>query len=94
MYFADLASGKVRIHWAANAFLHERAGASKGKMSFPFHGYDINDTSGGVAGEWVTQLLRQGNAKVFKKYSQLKLQMKREALFKLNRQANQENVSF
>jgi hypothetical protein len=27
-----------------------------------------------------TQLLRQGDAKVFKKYSQMKLQMKREAL--------------
>jgi hypothetical protein len=35
------------------------------------------------------QLLRQGNAKVFKKYSQMKLQMKREALAKLNRQANE-----
>ena len=33
----------------------------------------------------VTQLLRQGDAKVFKKYSQMKLQMKREALAKLNR---------
>jgi hypothetical protein len=32
------------------------------------------------ADEWVTQLLRQGDAKVFKKYSQMKLQMKREAL--------------
>jgi hypothetical protein len=28
-----------------------------------------------VADEWVTQLLRQGDAKVFKKYSQMKLQM-------------------
>jgi hypothetical protein len=33
---------------------------------------------------WVTQ--RQSDAKVFKKYSQMKLQMKREALAKLNRQ--------
>src|SRR5882724_11893834 len=38
---------------------------------------------------WVTQLLRQGDAKVFKKYSQMKLQMKREALEKMNRQANE-----
>jgi hypothetical protein len=29
--------------------------------------------------EWVTQPIRQGDAKVFKKYSQMKLQMKREA---------------
>jgi hypothetical protein len=33
-------------------------------------------SAGGVADEWVTQLLRQGEAKVFKKYSQ----MKRKAL--------------
>jgi hypothetical protein len=39
----------------------------------------------GVADEWVTQLLRQGDAKLFKKYSQMKLQMKREALAKLKR---------
>ena len=46
-------------------------------------------SAGGVADEWVTQLLRQGDAKVFKKYSQMKLQMKREALQKLNRAANE-----
>jgi hypothetical protein len=56
--------------------------------------YDLRSTyatrlrAGGVADEWVTQLLRQGDAKVFKKYSQMKLQMKREALQKLNRTAN------
>jgi integrase len=60
-----------------------------------FRIYDLRSTyatrlsAGGVADEWVTQLLRQGDAKVFKKYSQMKLQMKREALFKLNRQANE-----
>ena len=32
-------------------------------------------------------MLRQGDAKVFKKYSQMKLQMKREALAKLNPKA-------
>jgi hypothetical protein len=39
-------------------------------------------------------LLRQGDAKVFKNYSQMKLQMKREALAKINRQANESNLSF
>jgi hypothetical protein len=34
-------------------------------------------------------MLRQGDAQVFKKYSQMKLQMKREALEKLNRHANE-----
>jgi len=46
-------------------------------------------SAGGVADEWVTQMLRNGNAQVFKKYSQMKLQMKREALEKLNRRANE-----
>jgi hypothetical protein len=46
-------------------------------------------SAGGVADEWVTQLLRQGDVKVFKKYSRMKLQMKREALQKLNRTANE-----
>jgi hypothetical protein len=32
---------------------------------------------------------RQGDSQVFKKYSQMKLQMRREALAKLNRQANE-----
>ncbi len=45
-----------------------------------FRIYDLRSTyatrlsAGGVADEWVTQLLRQGDAKVFKKYSQMKLQ--------------------
>ncbi len=45
--------------------------------------------AGGVADEWVTQLLRRGDAKVFKKYSQMKLQMKREDLEKMNHLANE-----
>ena len=59
-----------------------------------FRLYDLRSTyatrlsAGGVADEWVTQMLRQTDAKkVFKKYSQMKLQMKREALTQLNRQA-------
>jgi integrase len=60
-----------------------------------FRIYDLRSTyatrlsAGGVADEWVTQLLRQGDAQVFKKYSQMKLMMKREALQKLNRKANE-----
>ena len=60
-----------------------------------FRLYDLRSTyatrlsAGGVADEWVTQLLRQGDAKVFKKYSQMQLQMKREALQKLNCAANE-----
>ncbi len=60
-----------------------------------FRLYDLRSThatrlsAGGVADEWVTQLLRQTDAKVFKKYSQMKLQMKRDALTKLNRRTNE-----
>jgi integrase len=65
-----------------------------------FRIYDLRSTyatrlsTGGVEDEWVTQLLRQGDAKVFKKYSQMKLQMKRDALQKLNRNANEGRPGF
>lgn len=55
--------------------------------------YATRPIAGGVADEWVTQLLRQGDSQVFKKYSQMKLRMKREAQEKLNRQANEMNVT-
>ena len=60
-----------------------------------FRFYDLRSTyatrlsAGGVADEWVIRLLRQGDSQVFKKYSQMKLQMKREALDKINRRANE-----
>jgi integrase len=60
-----------------------------------FRLYDLRSTyatrlsAGGVADEWVTQMLRQTDAKVFKKYSQAKLQMKREAMTKINRHAGE-----
>ncbi len=45
-----------------------------------FRLYDLRSTyatqlsAGGVADEWVTQLLRHGDFQAFKKYSQMKLQ--------------------
>jgi integrase len=65
-----------------------------------FRIYDLRSTyatrlsAGGVADEWVTQMLRQGDAQVFKKYSQMKLQMKREALEKINRRASEMAQNF
>jgi hypothetical protein len=50
-------------------------------------------TAGGVADHMVTQMLRQGDAEVFKLYSQAKLGMMREALTKLDRQANERRIS-
>jgi hypothetical protein len=42
-----------------------------------------------VADEWVIQMLRQGDSRVFKKYSQMTLQIKKEALDKINRRASE-----
>ena len=62
-----------------------------------FRIYDLRSTfgtrlsAGGVSDEWVTQMLRQGDARVFKKYSRMKLQMRREALNKLDRFASERN---
>jgi integrase len=50
--------------------------------------YATRLSAGGVADEWVIQMLRR-DSQVFKKYSQMKLQMKREALDKINRRANE-----
>jgi len=49
--------------------------------------YATRLSAGGVADEWVTQPLQHGDAKLLKKYLQIKLQMKREALRKLSRKA-------
>jgi integrase len=60
-----------------------------------FRIYDLRSTyatrlsAGGVADEWVTQMLRQSDAQVFKKYSQGRLQTKREAQEKFNGRANE-----
>ena len=63
----------------------KRHGGSRSGSKVPYvRIYDMRSTyatrvsAGGATAEWVTQLLRQGDAKVFKKYSQTRLQMKRE----------------
>jgi len=57
------------------------------------HTFATRLSAGGVADHMVTQMLRQGDAEVFKLYSQAKLGMMREALAKLDRQANERGVS-
>jgi len=47
-------------------------------------------SAGGVADHFVTQPLRQGDSAVFKRYSQAKLNMMREALAKPNRGADEQ----
>jgi hypothetical protein len=47
-----------------------------------------------VADHFVSQLLRQDDPVVFKRYSQAKLNMMREALGRLDRQANERVLTF
>jgi integrase len=57
------------------------------------HTFATRLSAGGVADHKVTQMLRQSDAEVFKLYSQAKLGMMREALAKLDRQANERGIS-
>lgn len=57
------------------------------------HTFATRLSAGGVADHFVTQMLRQGDSRVFKRYSQAKLMMMREALAKLDRQANEHGAS-
>ena len=57
------------------------------------HTFATRLSAGGVSDHFVTLMLRQGDAEVFKRYSQAKLTMMREALAKLDRNANQHQTS-
>ena len=57
------------------------------------HTFATRLSAGGVADHFVTLMLRQGDAGVFKRYSQAKLNMMREALDRLDRQANEHERS-
>jgi integrase len=67
----------------------ERAGLPHFALYELRHTFATRLSAGGVADHFVTQMLRQGDAAVFKRYSQAKLNMMREALAKLDRQANE-----
>jgi integrase len=58
------------------------------------HTFATRLSAGGVSDHFVTLMLRQGNAEVFKRYSQAKLNMMREALAKLDRGANERPPNF
>ena len=58
------------------------------------HTFATRLSAGGVADHFVTQMLRQGDSGVFKRYSQAKLNMMREALSRLDRRANEHDESF
>ena len=71
----------------------QRAGIPHFSLYELRHTFATRLSAGGVADHFVTQMLRQGDAAVFKRYSQAKLNMMREALSKLDRQANERGVT-
>jgi integrase len=68
-----------------------------GLQHFPLyelrHTFATRLSAGGVADHFVTQMLRQGDSAVFKRYSQAKLNMMRECLQRLDRKANEHSQS-
>jgi integrase len=81
----------VKKAWAGTL---RRAGIHYFSLYELRHTFATRLSAGGVADHFVTQMLRQGDAAVFKRYSQAKLNMMREALAKLDRQANEHSKSF
>ncbi len=79
----------LRKVWAGTL---KRAGAPYFAPYELRHTFATRLSAGGVADHMVTQMLRQGDAEVFKLYSQAKLGMMREALAKLDRQANERAI--
>jgi site-specific recombinase XerD len=76
----------VRKGWSATS---ETAGVPYFALYELRHTFATRLIAGGAADHMVTQMLRQGDADVFKLYSQAKLGMMREALAKLDRMAKE-----
>ncbi len=72
----------------------ERAGVPHFALYELRHTFASRLSAGVVADHFVTQMLRQGDSAVFKRYSHAKLNMMREALSKLDRRANEHGESF
>lgn len=81
----------LRKAWAGTL---KRAGVPYFPLYELRHTFATRLSAGGVADHMVTQMLRQEDADVFKLYSQAKLGMMREALDKLDRQANERGSNF
>ena len=58
------------------------------------HTFASRLSAGGVSDNFVTLMLRQDDSQVFKRYSQAKLNMMREALAQIDRSANERGPSF
>ena len=80
------------VHTLWNRTL-QRAGLPHFSLYELRHTFATRLSTGGGADHFVTQMLRQGDAAVFKRYSQAKLNMMREALSKLDREANERGAT-
>jgi integrase len=76
----------LRKAWTATL---KRAGVSYFSLYELRHTFATRLSAGGVADHFVTEMLRQGDAGVFKRYSHAKLNMMRESLARLDRKANE-----
>ena len=72
----------------------QRAGVNHFSLYELRHTFATRLSAGGVADHFVTEMLRQGDADVFKRYSHAKLNMMREALGRLDRKANEHDDTF
>lgn len=72
----------------------KRAGVTYFALYELRHTFATRLSAGGVADHFVSQMLRQGDAGVFKRYSQAKFNMMREALNRLDRKANEHPANF
>lgn len=81
----------INKSWTATL---RRAGISHFSLYELRHTFATRLSAGGVADRFVAQALRQDDPAVFKRYSQAKLQMLRQALGQLDRRANERVESF
>jgi len=81
----------LKTTWAATL---RRTGVPYFPLYHLRHTFATRLSAGGVSDHFVTLMLRQGDAQVFKRYSQAKLNMMREALARLDRHANERDGSF
>ena len=81
----------LKTTWAGTL---RRAGIPYFPLCHLRHTFASRLSAGGVSDHFVTLMLRQGDAEVFKRYSQAKLNMMREALARLDRRANEHGKTF
>ncbi|PYV14189.1 MAG: hypothetical protein DMG21_19000 [Acidobacteria bacterium] len=91
--FPSPSKSATRPHITSLRRIWEKTLMRAGVPYFPLyhrrHTFATRLSAGGVADHFVSQMLRQGDAQVFKRYSQARLTMMREALGKMDRNANE-----